>query len=174
MAVRWRNASLAEGPVRVSDENCSPTSRLVPPCGDLRPSGIPCLLPQRVCVPAPSLHGRYPLLRYCKPVRLPNGAAARVMSSPRTLACATPPGLPGSSTDLSPRAVPLHPGKSRGCVRSLLHHGCQASSHLEDWPPSLRANGAESGSLALRLAGSPSRASTVELLPPPPGRLPIE
>ena len=58
--------------------------------------------------------------------------------------------------------------QKRGCVRSLLHHGYQASSHLEDWPPSLRANEAESGSLSLRLAGSPSRASAAELLPPPP------
>jgi len=32
-------------------------------------------------------------------------------------------------------------------------------------------NEAESGSLALRLTGSPSRASATELLPPPPGRL---
>jgi hypothetical protein len=106
-------------------------------------------LTQRVCVPAPSLHGRYPLPRYYGPVRLPNRAATWVMSSPRTLAFATPPGLPepalsnakGSSTDLSPRAVPFHPGKSRGCSRSLLHHGRQASSTSGDWPLSLRANG---------------------------------
>ena len=43
-------------------------------------------LTQRVCVPAPSLHSRYLLLRYCRPVRLPDGAASRVMHSPRALA----------------------------------------------------------------------------------------
>ncbi len=90
------------------------------------------------------------------------------MSSPRALAGASPSGLPGSSTDLSPRAVPFHPGKSSGCFCSLLHRWCQASSNLEDWPLSLRANGAVSGSLALRLAGSPPRASPAELLPPTP------
>lgn len=40
-------------------------------------------------------------------------------------------GSSGSSAGLSPRAVPSHPGKPHGCLRSLLHHGCQASSDLE-------------------------------------------
>jgi hypothetical protein len=106
----------------------------------------------------------------------PNRGRSRVMFSSEALVVfpTTPPGLPGSSTDLSPRAVPFHPGKSHRCFCPLLHGECQASSHLEDWPLSLRANGAVSGSLALRLAGSPSRASPAELLPPTPGRLPVE
>jgi hypothetical protein len=38
-------------------------------------------------------------------------------------------GLPGSSADLSTRAVPNHPGRSNGCLRLLLHHrSCLASS----------------------------------------------
>ncbi len=154
--------------------------RTVPqPCGWFSVGGLSSKrnshpLTQHVCVPAPSLHGRYPLLRYYGPVRLPVGAASRVMSSPSALASATPSGLPGSPTDLSPRAVPFHPGKPSGCLCSLLRHWCQASSDPEDWPLSLRANGAVSGSLALRLAGSPSRASPVELLRPTPGRLPVE
>jgi hypothetical protein len=38
-------------------------------------------------------------------------------------------GLPGSSADLSTRAVPNHPGRSHGCLRLLLHHrSCLASS----------------------------------------------
>jgi hypothetical protein len=38
-------------------------------------------------------------------------------------------GLPGSSADLSTRAVPNHPGRSDGCLRLLLHHrSCLASS----------------------------------------------
>src|SRR5689334_23807749 len=36
--------------------------------------------------------------------------------------------LPGSSTDLSLRAVPSHPGKSGNCSCPLLHRRCQASS----------------------------------------------
>ena len=47
----------------------------------------------------------------------------------------TLPGLPGSSTDLSPRAVPKHPGRPGGCICSLLPHRCQASSPSADWPP---------------------------------------
>jgi len=45
------------------------------------------------------------------------------MSSPRALASATPPGLPGSSTDLSPRAVPSHPGKPKAAVAHCFTSG---------------------------------------------------
>jgi hypothetical protein len=104
-------------------------------------------LTQRVGVPAPSLHGGYPLLRSCRPVRLPDGAASGVMPSPRALAAlpTTPPGLPEpalstakvSSTDLSPCAAPNHPGEPGGCSRPLLHHRCQASSCVAAWPLSV-------------------------------------
>jgi hypothetical protein len=70
-----------------------------------------------------------------------------------------PPGLPGSSTDLSPRAVPLHPGEPNVCSRPLLPRRSQASPHLAGWPLSLRFHEADSGSLALRLAGSLPEAS---------------
>jgi len=116
--------------------------RTVPqPCGGFSVGGLASKrnshpLTQRVCVPAPSLHGGYPLLRYCRPVRLPHGAASRVMHSPRAWAAspATPPGLPGSSTDLSPCAVPNHPGEPDGCSLPLLPRRCQASSRMVDWP----------------------------------------
>ncbi len=49
-----------------------------------------------------------------------------VMCSPGLLAYATRVGLPGSSTDLSVRAVPYHPGKSDGCTCPFLHHRWQA------------------------------------------------
>ena len=49
---------------------------------------------------APSLHGRYPLPRYYG------------LSDSRKKNIA---GLPGSSTHLSPRAAPNHPGESDGC-----------------------------------------------------------
>jgi hypothetical protein len=39
----------------------------------------------------------------------------------------TPADLPGSSTFLSVRAVPNHPGSPRACTRSLLPRGCQAA-----------------------------------------------
>ncbi len=47
---------------------------------------------------------------------LPGHAA--VMSSRRVLVAfaSTPQGLPGSSADLSPRAVPNHPGRPAGCL----------------------------------------------------------
>src|SRR5450631_2109443 len=62
------------------------------------------------------------------------------------------PGLPGSSTDLSLRAVPYHPGRSGEClliasssISGFILFGRLATSTLR--------NEAESGSLALRLAG---------------------
>jgi hypothetical protein len=62
------------------------------------------------------------------------------MHSPRALVpnnATTPPGLPGSTTDLSPCAVPNHPGEPGGCSRPLLHHRHQASSRMAAWPLSL-------------------------------------
>ena len=44
------------------------------------------------------------------------------------------PGLPGSSTDLSTRAVPYHPGEPDDCTYPLLHRRLQASSFPEEWP----------------------------------------
>lgn len=92
--------------------------------------------------------GITPLPRYYEPRRLPARAARTVMSSrPALGARPTPPGLPGSSVDPSPRAVPNHPGESRACVYPLLPRGCQASPSLAGWPLSLRFNEAEAGSL---------------------------
>ena len=55
----------------------------------------------------------------------PGRSRSEVMNSSRALhgspPC-TPPGLPGSSTDLSPCAVPNHPGEPDGCLHPLLHH----------------------------------------------------
>ena len=92
--------------------------------------------------------GVTPLPRYYEPRRLPARAARTVMSSrPALGARPTPPGLPGSSVDPSPRAVPNHPGESRECVYPLLPRGCQASPSLAGWPLSTRFNEAEAGSL---------------------------
>jgi hypothetical protein len=79
------------------------------------------------------------------------------MSSRRTLPAfaAARQGLPGSSTDLSPRAVPNHPGRSAGCLCLLLRHR-SVWLHLSRQAGHLRIPiEAESGSLALRLTGSP-------------------
>ena len=119
------------------------------------------------------------LSTHYEPVRLPTGAAPAVIYSPRALAspCAgetTPSGLPGSSTDLSPRAVPYHPGRPRRCLCPLLRGEYQASSTGVDWPPSATPNEAESGSLALRLTSSPCEASSDELLRLTLARLPVE
>jgi hypothetical protein len=69
---------------------------------------------------APSLHGRYPLLHYYGPLRLPARADSSVMYSlgPSGFRLHSPalPGLPGSSTDLFLRAVPNHPGRSDRCL----------------------------------------------------------
>ena len=47
------------------------------------------------------------------------------------------PGLPGSSADLSTRAVLLHPGKPDECTHPLLLHRWQASASLTHWPLAL-------------------------------------
>ena len=47
----------------------------------------------------------------------------------------TPTGLPGSSADLSLRAVPFHPGESGECNLVFFPTDTnQASSYLADWP----------------------------------------
>ena len=122
--------------------------RTVPqPCGWFSVGGLASKrnshpLTQRVCVPAPSLHGRYPLLRYYEPVRLPakppqGYAFPSGVGPPHQKSETAPPGLPGSSTDLSPCAAPNHPGEPGGCSCPLLHHRRQASSRMGDWPLSL-------------------------------------
>ena len=79
------------------------------------------------------------------------------------------PGLPGSSTDLSLRAVPNHPGRSGGLARCCpadvrLHHFWQ-TGHLH------MRNEAESGSLTLRLAGLLPRFPPVRSPPLAPVQL---
>jgi len=98
------------------------------------------------------------LPRYYGPLRLPTVAAFEVMDSLKSLvtptSVTTPSGLPGSSTDLSARALPNHPGRPHRCLRSLLPCGYQASPSLEGWPPPSSCNEAESGLLSLGLTPS--------------------
>jgi hypothetical protein len=98
------------------------------------------------------------LLRYYGPLRLPAADDSQVMDSLMSLPfMGAAPGLPGSSTDLSARALPNHPGRLGRCSRSLLPCRWQASPNLGGWPPPYKCNEAESGSLALGLAPSLSR-----------------
>jgi hypothetical protein len=102
------------------------------------------------------------LPRYYGPLRLPAADDSQVMVSLKSLPSkGTAPDLPGSSTDLSARALPNHPGRLNRCSRSLLPCQWQASSNPEDWPPPGMCNEAESGSLALGLTPSLSRTLRV-------------
>jgi hypothetical protein len=107
------------------------------------------------------------LPRYYGPLRLPARAAAVICSRRRLLCVATPLPcrVPGSSTDLSLRAAPSHPGKPGDCVYPLLHRRFQASPHLAGWPLPLR-NEAETVLLALRLTGLLFGASSQRIAPP--------
>jgi len=76
---------------------------------------------------APSLHGHYPAssLLWAAPTPgrgRPVGYDFPTGVVPAHLDSDTTPGLPGSSTDLSTRALPNHPGQPGGCSRSLLPH----------------------------------------------------
>src|ERR1700726_1139188 len=93
---------------------------------------------------APWLHGRCPASSLLWASPTPCWAAATVMSSLRALAAfaTTPQGLPGSSADLSTRAVPNHPGRSDGCLCLLLHHrSVWLHPSRADWPPSYSYRG---------------------------------
>jgi len=104
----------------------------------------PLLLWKRNAGQAPLLHGNYPaspLLWAC-----PTAAAAVCAGYgfPASLALFRPPeqdcgaALPDALRVLSSRALPSHPGRLGGCLRSLLLRQWQASPHSEGWP---HANG---------------------------------
>jgi hypothetical protein len=71
----------------------------------------------------------------------PGRCRARGYVFPQIVGCvsaSTPPGLPGSSTNLSLRAVPNHPGKPSDVLLPLLHHWWQASPSSAGWPSFIR------------------------------------
>ena len=124
------------------------------------------------------------LPHYYGPLRLPAAAAMQVMVSPQALSAALAdpaPGLPGSSANLSTRALPSRPGRPDGCLCSFLPRRWQASPSLEGWPPPYERNEADTGSLSLgltsslsRQAHSPSpRGEALEDRPTTHGRLPL-
>ena len=102
--------------------------------------------------------GITPLPCYYGPLRLPTTADVRVIDSSHSLSSSlTASGLPGSSTDLSTRALLNHPERLGWSFCSLLTNRWQASSSPGDWPPPFTCNEAESGSLTLGLTPSLSR-----------------
>ena len=119
--------------------------------------------------------GVTPLPRYYEPRRPPAGADHAVMLSRAALGLPpTPPGLPGSSIDLSAPAVSNHPGGARPPrlpVPSRPRLGFTLSGRLAT--PQKR-NEAESSSLALRLTPSPPEASPAGSLRPPLGWLRVK
>ena len=114
--------------------------------------------------------GITPLPRYYEPLRIPTVNDERVIDSPPTLSLRRNPfalgitsDLPGSSADLSTRALPNHPEQSHRFFRSFIAGGWQASPILEGWPLLFKCNEAETGSLTL---GSRLRRQGVQPLRP--------
>src|ERR1035438_7677533 len=93
-----------------------------------------------------------------------------VIYSRRALARAASPGLPGSSTDLSSRAVSYHPGRSDGCSHPLLPRRYQASPLSGGLATFVSTNEAEMSSLPLRLTSSPRQGFVSKIAPTPAHR----
>ncbi len=98
------------------------------------PIGTPPVLLQQLCSRGPLLHGHYPASSLVWPPPTPDAATRRLCLPVRRCGTArTAPGLPGSSTDRSARAVPSHTGRPEGCSR--LPHRRRASPIPAGWPP---------------------------------------
>ena len=112
------------------------------------------------------LRGRYPASQLIWAQPTPADAAVHLcLRAPRWVP-PTSTGLPDHWLNLSVRAVPNHPGRPGGCTCPLLHRRFKASSTWGAWPPATWRFEAESGSLALRLAPSPTESPAVGSLPP--------
>ena len=117
---------------------------------------------------------RFP--RYYEPLRLPDQphhgyVFPRCVEGVPHWIAVTEMGLSGSCTDLSMPAALYHPEEPRRCIYSLLHGGRRASPAPDRMATLKQFNGAVTGSLALRLAPSHSKAPTKESLPLPLGQL---
>ena len=102
------------------------------------------------------------------PLRLPAGAASRLCIPANRWArhrsrTAGSPSFPDESFPARcPQLTPESPVMS---YSRCLHHRWQASPSLTGWPSFALRHEAESGSLSLRLAGSPCEASTHRIAP---------
>ena len=81
--------------------------------------------------------GITPLPSYYEPLRLPAAPPRRLWLRAGPWVPPKPPGLPGSSVNLSARAVSNHPARPAGCNCPLLRQRYQASTYLEAWPPGI-------------------------------------
>ena len=81
--------------------------------------------------------GITPLPSYYEPLRLPAAPPRRLWLRAGPWVPPKPPGLPGSSVNLSARAVSTHPARPAGCNCPLLRQRYQASTYLEAWPPGI-------------------------------------
>ncbi len=135
------------------------------------PIGPPFLLPRLVYAQAPSLHGRYSLLRYYEPVRLPTRARHVVMHSHITLVLVLSPstalsGLPGPPRLFFPRALsPLTPVSPASALVRCFVAGGRLLHFRQSGRSLLCVNEAESGSLALPLACLRARGPASRIAP---------
>jgi hypothetical protein len=127
--------------------------------------------------------GVTPLLRYYAPRRFPVPPSDSFTR--RRLGSTRGTGPPRFLTDLSTRAALNHPGQTRrvspitfppitGFTISGRLAVCMVPAIARSLPRTEVRNEAESGSLALRLTSSPSRASSARLPWRPPRRLHVE
>jgi hypothetical protein len=127
--------------------------------------------------PAPSLHGRYPLPRYYEPVRLPAAAADTVMLSRAALGLHARPCIAGPPRFLDrsvPTRRPLTPRRARRVHVPVASTPVAGFVILGSLATLDEVHEADSGSLALRLAGSLPEASPAGLLQLTLGSLPAE
>ena len=118
------------------------------------------------------LHGRYPLLCYYEPVRLPPGTDSRLLiPQSRLRSCGSPRFL-----DRSVHArCPLSPRAARRLLSPVASSPVPGFIIFARLATASLCNEADSGLLLqLRLACSPCKASPAELLPPTLARLLVE
>jgi len=126
--------------------------------------------------PAPSLHSRYPLPRYYEPVRLPAGADGTVMSSLAAVGPYRPcPTGPPRFLDRSvPTRRPLTPRRAQRVLVPVASTSMTGFTIFGRLATLTETHEADSGSLALRLAGSLPEASPAGSLQLTLGSLPAE
>lgn len=136
LATGMRQEALAwpGGSASVSDERGAPprgARRRPAPSGGSVVGSVRSKRPSRPLTPrvsgtAPSLPGHYPAspLLWAAPTPGPSRSGGYEFPPRVGGPASAGPGLPGSSTDLSARAVPTHPGEPGDCWCPLLRRRC--------------------------------------------------
>ena len=118
------------------------------------------------------LHGRYPLLSYYEPVRLPPGTGSRLLIPQSRLRSCGPPRFLDRSIHAR---CPLSPRAARRLLIPVASSPVPGFIIFGRLATAILCNEADSGLLLqLRLACSPYKASPAELLPPTLARLLVE